>query len=313
LTTIDLQTSISNISSLDLPTVGTRTTLDPELKTFLSKNTELHLGGSGDFHDEWAHHAKVFGFHALPSSQQAPINNVEFTAIRGPHGTIPIRVFYPKSGEEKRKAGDAAALIYFHGGGYTVGTVDEFWEWVGDCGRGVRRASLCRGGLISSWGRFPTQFDEYEAAIEWLQAEGGKARGVNKDRVMGGGDRLVGTWQRLWVWGWEMRRSLWQPRFAVSWGEAALWYKSGCGEQFWLLLRVWVRISLQMSLKLTILKVTASSHSQIIIFLAALLPLTHISLLECRKLKIWRTYLQQRSSLVDSIHWETWGLSTVQS
>jgi acetyl esterase/lipase len=51
---------------------------------------------------------------------------VEFTAIRGPHGTIPIRVFYPKSGEEKRKAGDAAALIYFHGGGYTVGTVDEF-------------------------------------------------------------------------------------------------------------------------------------------------------------------------------------------
>lgn len=57
---------------------------------------------------------------------QAPIHSVEFTAIRGPYGTIPILVLYPKSGEERRKYGDAGALIYFHGGGYTVDTVDEF-------------------------------------------------------------------------------------------------------------------------------------------------------------------------------------------
>jgi acetyl esterase/lipase len=118
--------AFSTMSSSNLPTVGTRTNLDSELKTFLSENTELRLGGSGDFHDERSHHTKIFGFHSLPSSKQAPIHDVEFTAIRGPHGTIPIRVFYPKSGEEKRNAGDAAALIYFHGGGYTVGTVDEF-------------------------------------------------------------------------------------------------------------------------------------------------------------------------------------------
>jgi len=60
-----------------------------------------------------------------PRTQQAPVRNAEFTAIRGPHGNIPIGVFYPKSREAKRKFGGVATLIYFHGGGYTVRTVNE--------------------------------------------------------------------------------------------------------------------------------------------------------------------------------------------
>jgi acetyl esterase/lipase len=184
---------VPNMSQTDFPTVGTRTNLDSGLKSFLSKNTDLHLGGSGDFHDERAHHTKVLGFHSLPSSQQAPVHNAEFTAIRGPHGTIPIRVFYPKSGEGKRKAGDAAALVYFHGGGYTVGTVDEFENGL----RIVAEESSVQVyaveyRLAPEW-RFPTQLDEYEAVIAWLQGEGGKARGVNKDRVIGGGDSAGGN------------------------------------------------------------------------------------------------------------------------
>jgi acetyl esterase/lipase len=37
-----------------------------------------------------------------------------------------VRVLYLRSGEERRRKGEAGALIYFHGGGYTVGSVDEF-------------------------------------------------------------------------------------------------------------------------------------------------------------------------------------------
>lgn len=181
------------MSSKVLPTVGTRTTFDLELKTFLSKNPELRLGGIGDFHEERAHHTKIFGFHSLPKGQQAPIQSVEFTAIRGPHGTIPIRVFYPKSGEEKRNARDAGALIYFHGGGYTVGTVDEFENGL----RIVAEESGCQVyaaeyRFAPEW-RFPTQLDEYVAVAECLHGQGGKQRGVNSDKVMGGGDSAGGN------------------------------------------------------------------------------------------------------------------------
>ena len=107
-----------------IPTTASRTALSPEIQKFLHDNAGLHLGGEEDFHLERRHHLEVFGIHAIPEQKVHPIAKVEFTAIRGPHGTIPIRVFYPESAPSDSK--NAAALIYFHGGGYTVGSIDEF-------------------------------------------------------------------------------------------------------------------------------------------------------------------------------------------
>ena len=56
----------------------------------------LPLGGDADFHDERQHHIKVMGIHSLSREQVHPIGNAEFTAVKGPHGTIPVRVLYPK-------------------------------------------------------------------------------------------------------------------------------------------------------------------------------------------------------------------------
>lgn len=152
----------------DLLTVGTRTKLDPEIKTFLYRNIDLHLGGTGKFTEEISHHTKTFGFHVLDKSKRAPIHSVEVTAIRGPHGTVPIRVFYPSSGEARRVSGNSGALIYFHGGGYTVGTVDEFENGL----RIVAEESGCQVyaveyRLAPEW-KFPTRLDEYVTVVEWL-------------------------------------------------------------------------------------------------------------------------------------------------
>lgn len=103
----------------EIPLTSSRTALSPEIQKFLHDNNSLHLGGEGDFHAERRHHLEVFGIHAIPKEKIHSIGKVEFTALRGPHGTIPIRIFYPADGAK-------AALIYFHGGGYTVGSVDEF-------------------------------------------------------------------------------------------------------------------------------------------------------------------------------------------
>ncbi|MCJ1371578.1 hypothetical protein MMC20_002796 [Loxospora ochrophaea] len=75
-----------------IPMTGTRTTLDRDPKAFLSQHPNLHLGGTGDFHDERNHYT------------------VEFTAIRGPHGTIPIRVLYPSSGQQHQTTPSKTAL-----------------------------------------------------------------------------------------------------------------------------------------------------------------------------------------------------------
>lgn len=116
---------IAKTSYHTIPATGDRTVLASSIATFLKDNPDLHLGGEVDFHQERRHHLEIFGWHALPETKRAPLGKVEFSAIRGPYGTIPIRLFYPKcvtDGIQKK----AAALLYMHGGGYTVGSVDEF-------------------------------------------------------------------------------------------------------------------------------------------------------------------------------------------
>jgi hypothetical protein len=113
--------------SSPIPDVGTRARMvNGALADFLANHPDLELGGAKNFTDERQRHTEVFSFHKLPKAKINPIGDVEFTAIRGPHGTLPIRVFYPLSGEGRRARNEAGALIYFHGGGYTVGCVDEF-------------------------------------------------------------------------------------------------------------------------------------------------------------------------------------------
>ena len=109
-----------------IPRTGSRGHPEDSISAFLQKFPDMHLGGQEDFHNERRKHLEVFGIHNIPKDKVHPINEVEFTAIREPHGTIPIRVLYPSCGEENRKSNKAGGFIYFHGGGYTVGSVDKF-------------------------------------------------------------------------------------------------------------------------------------------------------------------------------------------
>lgn len=119
---------------------------------------------------ERRHHTEVFSFHKLSLPLRVPIDHVEFTSIRGLHGMIP-ESSYPFSGRERKQARDAAALIYFHGFGYTVGRVDEFEN-------GCRLLAEESGvqvyaveyRLAPEW-QFPAQLDEYQAVLQWVQNE----------------------------------------------------------------------------------------------------------------------------------------------
>lgn len=116
--------------TLRIPKTATRSSsIASSLAEFLNTHPDLHLGGEDEFYRERRHHLETLGFHALPEDIKAQIGKIEFEGVRGPHGTIPIRIFYPQEILEDRKTRTgkkAAALVYMHGGGYTVGSVDEF-------------------------------------------------------------------------------------------------------------------------------------------------------------------------------------------
>ncbi|KAL0934900.1 alpha beta hydrolase fold-3 domain protein [Colletotrichum truncatum] len=192
MTLLDL-TKKDTVAKPSIPEVGTRTTLDPSISSFLSENPNLRLGGREGFTSERAEHLKVFGFHALEESLRAPIEHVEYNVVRGPYGTIPIRIFYPYSGRQSRDHGNSPALVYMHGGGYTVGSVDEFEN-------GLRLIAEESGAVVigveyrlaPEWS-YPVQLDEYDAVVDWLHGGEARNRGINPDRVCGGGDSAGGN------------------------------------------------------------------------------------------------------------------------
>ncbi|KAF2146996.1 uncharacterized protein K452DRAFT_314249 [Aplosporella prunicola CBS 121167] len=184
-----------------IPTTGNRTELAPSVKSFLNANPDLHLGGHEDFHTERRHHLEVFGYHALPDELKTRIGHLAFTAVRTRHGTIPLRIFYPHSavkkgeGHSARVCGDKKlpALVYFHGGGYTVGSVDEFEN-------GLRllaeKADIITIGVdyhLAPEHPFPTQLDEYIDILAWAQSPESASHGIDSARVLGGGDSAGGN------------------------------------------------------------------------------------------------------------------------
>ncbi|KAE8444455.1 hypothetical protein EG329_000546 [Mollisiaceae sp. DMI_Dod_QoI] len=114
------------MSSDNLPTIGTRTNLDPDLNTFLNSPPNL-----------------------LPQIRRREMKVWEGRCI----DLLPRRRIYKESGCQ------VYAVEY---------------------------------RLAPEW-RFPTQLDESVAVAEWLQGQGGKERGVNSDKVMGGGDSAGGN------------------------------------------------------------------------------------------------------------------------
>ncbi|KAI1288970.1 Alpha/Beta hydrolase protein [Xylaria venustula] len=179
-------------SKSQIPTIGTRTTLSSPVKSFLEENQSLRLGGNDDFHHERRHHLEVFGFHALPENKRALIGDVRFHAVRGRHGSIPVRLFYPNSYKERAES-KLPALIYFHGGGYTVGSVDEFENGLRLLAEGAGIITIgVEYRLAPEWS-FPTQLDEYQDVLLWAQSDEGGKLGIDSECVLGGGDSTGGN------------------------------------------------------------------------------------------------------------------------
>jgi acetyl esterase len=104
-------------------------------------------------------------------------------AVEGGH--IPVRAFRPS-------AGTLPAVLYLHGGGWLVGSVDSHQAVC----RGLANAS---GAVVIGVGyrrgpesRFPTAVEDAYAALEWVHRQAGSL-GVDPERIAVAGDSAGGN------------------------------------------------------------------------------------------------------------------------
>ena len=112
---------------------------------------------------------------------------IEDRSIAGPHGTVPLRIYRPR-----HSGAPLPALVYFHGGGWTIGDLDT---------HDVLCRQLCLGAgvvvvavdyRLGPEHRFPAAIDDALAAVRWVQGEA-QTLGIDASRIALGGDSAGGN------------------------------------------------------------------------------------------------------------------------
>jgi acetyl esterase len=155
-------------------------TKDPEVAAFLK--TGPVLGAHKPIHVQRVEH------NAFIDKVKPPIGKIEHLVLDGPHGSLPVRVYSPS----KRGPAEGGALIYVHGGGFIVGTLDQF-------DTAMRLFSEISGAQVYSVDyklapeyQWPTQIEETEFVVRWLFGHASE-RGVDPNRIGLGGDSAGGN------------------------------------------------------------------------------------------------------------------------
>lgn len=115
-----------------------------------------------------------------------PVGHVEDRAIPGPGGEIPIRVSTPEG------AGPFPALVYFHGGGWVVGSIATHDATCRGLTRAAGVAVVSVGYRLAPEHRFPSAVEDAYAATAWVAAHAASI-GVDPARIAVGGDSAGGN------------------------------------------------------------------------------------------------------------------------
>jgi acetyl esterase len=147
----------------------------------------------------WLPAAPVLGAHlpiytqrrehdAFIDKIKPPIGKIEHLGLRGPHGTIPVRVYHPS----RPGPAEGAALIYLHGGGFIVGSLDQFETAMRLFAEGSGAQVYCVDYKLAPEYQWPVQIEEAEFVVRWL-FEFANERGVDSNRIALGGDSAGGN------------------------------------------------------------------------------------------------------------------------
>lgn len=163
-----------------IPTKVESSTKDPEISEWLK--TGPVLGSHLPIHAQRREH------DAFINKNMPPIGKIEHLGLRGPHGTIPVRVYHPS----KSGAAEGGAMIYLHGGGFIVGSLDQFETAMRLLAEGSGAQVYCVDYKLAPEYQWPVQIEEGEFVVRWL-FEHAAELGIDPERIALSGDSAGGN------------------------------------------------------------------------------------------------------------------------
>ncbi|HYS41523.1 MAG TPA: alpha/beta hydrolase [Pseudonocardiaceae bacterium] len=127
--------------------------------------------------------------------QPEPVADVLDDTIPGPGGPIPIRIYRPSAERPSGRDGGERALpvlVYFFGGGWTLGTIDTSDGVCRALTNAVGCVTITVGYRLAPEHKFPAAVHDCHAATAWVAAHATEL-GVDPDRIAVGGDSAGGN------------------------------------------------------------------------------------------------------------------------
>ena len=156
---------------------------DPEVRSLLSTLDSMDVPALSDLPPERAR--KLFDELRSEATDVPELADVRDETVPGPGGDLPVRVYTPDGD------GPFPVLVYVHGGGWVIGSLDAY--------DGVCRVLAAEAGCavvsvdyrLAPENPFPAAVEDVRAALEWVDADPAAVGGNGTVAV--GGDSAGGN------------------------------------------------------------------------------------------------------------------------
>ncbi|MDQ2837639.1 MAG: alpha/beta hydrolase fold domain-containing protein [Actinomycetota bacterium] len=122
-------------------------------------------------------------------SELPPVGSVTDLAVPGPAGDIPIRVYLPATADP---SGPLPVFYWIHGGGWTVGSLQENELPSRAVCNAAQVAVLALDYRLAPEHRYPAAVEDCYAVLEWIYQHGGEL-GLDPRRLAVGGESAGGN------------------------------------------------------------------------------------------------------------------------
>jgi len=116
-----------------------------------------------------------------------PVARIENRSIAGPGGAVPVRIYTPQDATAR-----APAVVYFHGGGWVIGSPDTHDNLCRAIANRARAVVVSVDYRLAPEHRFPAAAEDCYAAAHWVAGHGAEL-GVDGERIAVAGDSAGGN------------------------------------------------------------------------------------------------------------------------